>query len=137
VTFPLSAEESDDAKKIIRGILEKLSDDAADRFNDAYDQCLDNLCRKIPEDIELGFPPTPNEDASLALSRPTYRAKFVTTKKRSRLSSVGVWYIFFWLFDGDGDRIPETLRVVTVRYGSAPALWREDSEGETIAWETS
>lgn len=125
MSFPLSAEESGDAKRIIKGILEKLSDDAADRFNDAYDECLDGLCRKIPEDIERGFPPSPNEDASLALSRPTYRAKFETVKKRSRLSSVGVWYVFFWLIDGDGDRIPETLIVVNVRHGSAPPMWSE------------
>nr|WP_309694531.1 hypothetical protein [Armatimonas sp.] len=128
MSFPLSAEESDDAKKVIWGILEKLSDDAADRFNDAYDQCLDDLCRKIPEDIERGFPPTTNEDASLALSRPTYRVKFETTKKRSRLSSMGVWYVFFWLIDGDGDRVPETLHVVGVRHGRAPAMWSEASE---------
>ena len=125
MTFPLSAEESEDAKKIIRGILEKLSDDAADRFNDAYDKCLDDLCRKIPEDIEQGFPPTPNEDASLALSRPTYRAKFETTKTRARRSSVGVWYVFFLLLDGNGDRIPETLQVVGIRHGSAPSQWSE------------
>jgi hypothetical protein len=128
VSFPLSAEESEDAKKTIKSILEKLSDDVADRFNDAYDQCLDDLCRKIPDDIERGFPPNPNEDASLALSRPTYRAKFETTKRRSRLSSIGVWYVFFWLIDGDGDRTPETLQVVTVRHGSAPNMWNEADE---------
>ena len=128
MSFPLSLEETDKVKKYLKELLDKLSDDAALRFDDAYLACLNDLCRSIPEDIERGFPPTPNEDASLALSRPTYRAKFETTKKRSRLSSVGVWYVFFWLIDGDGDRVPETLHVVGVRHGSAPAMWKEDDE---------
>lgn len=129
MSFPLSWEESDKAEVIVSGIMDKLHEDAAWRFGIAYKGCLDDLCRSIPEDIERGFPPTPNEDASLALSRPTYRAKFETTKKRSRFSSVGVWYMFFWLIDGDGDRVPETLMVVTVRHGSAPSMWKEDDDG--------
>jgi hypothetical protein len=130
VSFPLSWEESDKAEVIVSGIMDKLHEDASWRFGIAYKSCLDDLCRSIPEDIERGFPPTPNEDASLALSRPTYRAKFETTKKRSRLSSEGVWYVFFWLIDGDGDRVPETLHVVGVRHGSAPPMWKPEDLGE-------
>jgi hypothetical protein len=128
VSFPLSWEESEKAVAVVEGIVDKLAPDAALRFDDAYLACIHDLCRKIPDDIERGFPPSPNEDASLALSRLTYRAKFETTKKRSRLSSVGVWYVFFWLIDGDGDQVPETLLVVTVRHGSAPAMWSEADE---------
>ena len=123
MSFPLSWEESDKAAKVVSDIMDRLEEESAWRFGIAYRECLDALCRKIPEDIEQGFPPTPNEDASLALSRPTYRAKFETTKTRARRSSVRVWYVFFWLLDGDGDRIPETLRVVGVRHGSAPPQW--------------
>lgn len=125
MSFPLSSEETDKVKQYLKELLDKLSDDAALRFEDAYQACLDELCRKIPEDIERGFPPTPDEAASLALSRPTYRTKFETTTTRARRSSVGVWYTFYWLIDGDADRVPETLRVVAVRHGSAPPMWEE------------
>lgn len=128
MSFPLSWEESDDAQVILEKITDTLAPEAALRFDDAYHACLNDLCRSIPEDIERGFRPTPDEDASLALSRPTYRAKFETSKTRARRSSVGVWYIFFWLIDGDGDRIPETLRVISVRHGSAPPMWATDSD---------
>ncbi len=131
MSFPLSWEESDDAQVVLEEITNKLAPEAALRFDVAYQECLKNLCHKIPEDIELGFPPTLNDDASLALSRPTYRARFETTKTRARRSSVGVWYMFFWLLDGDGDHIPETLRVVSVRHGSAPPQWREDEDENT------
>lgn len=126
MSLPLSWEESDKVEVVVSGIMDRLQEDAAWRFGIAYRGCLDDLCHKIPEDIEKGFPPTPNEDASLALSRPTYRVKFETTKKRSRLSSVGVWYVFFWLIDGDGDHVPETLHVVGVRHGSAPPMWKPE-----------
>ena len=76
--FPLSWEESDKAEVIVADIMDRLQEDAARRFGMAYRDCLDAFCRKLPEDIERGFPPTPNDDASLALSRPTYRAKFET-----------------------------------------------------------
>jgi hypothetical protein len=127
VSIPLSFETSDDAKRIIKDILNKLSDDAADRFVDAYEQRINELCRNIPASIEQGFPPSPHEDASLALSRPTYRAKIETSKTRARRSSSGVWYVFFLLIDGDGDRIPETLQVISVRHGSALPMWRTSS----------
>ena len=133
MSFPLSWEESDKAEVIVSDILDKLNPDAAVRFGMAYRECLDALCRKIPDDIANGFPPTPNEDASLAMSRPTYRAKFETSKRRSRLSSVGVWYIVFLLLDGDGDHVPETLRVVAVRHGSAPSLWNENERNGEIS----
>ena len=123
---PLSWEESNEAEAIVTGILNRLAPDAAQRFGLAYKICIDGLCQAIPKEIERRFPPTPDENASLALSRPTYRARFETTKKRARRSSTGVWYLFFWLIDGDGDHVPETLRVVTVRHGSAPLMWTED-----------
>ncbi len=128
MSYPLSLEASEEARERILSILDKLSDEAALRFTDAYEQCLADLCRRIPAAIEQGFPPTHDEPASLALSRPTYRAKFETTNKRSRFSSIGVWYVFFWLIDGDGDRIPETLKVVSIQHGSAPHLWEENQQ---------
>ncbi|WP_309707336.1 type II toxin-antitoxin system RelE/ParE family toxin [Armatimonas sp.] len=129
--FPLSVEYAQQAERDLERITDRLletSEAAGQRFTLALEATLQELCRSIPEKIAQGYPPQTNEDASLGLSRPTYRTRFETVAKRARRSSVGVWYVFYWLIDGDGDRVPETLRVLAIRHGSAPPLWNEPED---------
>ena len=111
--------------------LEKLSLDAARRFILAYEEALNGLCRTIPVQAAEKRPLPPDEEASLALSRPTHRMRFQTSAKRNRFSARGVWYVFYWLYDVNRDGMPETLYVVTVRSASASSLWQEaDQAGD-------
>lgn len=124
----LNVEYAQQAERDLERITDRLletSEAAGQRFTLALEATLQELCRSIPEKIVQGYPPQINDDASLGLSRPTYRNRFETSPKRARRSSVGVWYVFYWLIDGDGDRVPETLRALSIRHGSAPPLWNE------------
>jgi hypothetical protein len=131
--LPLDWEESDRAKADIAATieaLEKLSLDAARRFVLAYEEALNGLCRTIPVQAAERRRLPPDEQASLALSRPTHRARFQTSPKRSRFSARVVWYVFYWLYDVNRDGLPETLYVVTVRSASASALWQEAEQAD-------
>ena len=131
---PLSYEETDEAQGQVRAAVAALEErdlDAARRFLDTYQNTVETLCREIAEKAGEGRPLPPDEEASLALSRPTHKTRFQTSPKRSRFSARGVWYVFYWLLDVNRDGQPETLRVVTVRSASAPSLWQEaDHAGE-------
>lgn len=126
--FPLSFEETDEAKAQVSATvnaLEDYSSEAADRFLLAYAETVRFLCREIALKAAEGRPLPPDEEASLAFSRPTHKTRFQTSAKRSRFSSQGVWYILYWLLDANRDGMPETLRVARVRSAGAPPMWEE------------
>lgn len=129
--MPLDWEESDRATGDVDATvkaLENLSPDAAQRFIVAYQETLESLCREIARKAAEGRPLPPDEAASIALARPTHKTRFQTSAKRSRFSSQGVWYVFYWLYDVNRDAVPETLHVVTVQSASSPPLWEEPEE---------
>lgn len=132
--FPLDWDETDKAQAEVEATIEALeaiSPETAQRFVSVYEETLETLCRESDKKAAEGRPLPPDEEASLAFSRPTHKTRFQTSQKRSRLSSQGVWYILYWLLDANRDGQPETLRVARVRSASAPSSGRKPSRARS------
>jgi hypothetical protein len=108
--------------------LASLSDDAVDRFRAALEVETTALCQSVAEQIAAGSRLIPDEQASLAYSRPVYLSLFTTTKtKRRRRSASGTWRVYYDLMDLDGDGVADTLRLLTVRHAAARPIWDVDT----------
>jgi plasmid stabilization system protein ParE len=126
---PLTLVISQRARERVREATEwlfSLSEEAAERFDAAVQAEMPALCHSVAEQIAGGIRLIPDEDASLAFSRPVYLHLFTTAKKRRRRSPSGTWRVYFDLRDADGDGTPDTLRVLTVRHAAARPLWDVD-----------
>ena len=79
--------------------------EAADRFEERLDEAIgaarDRIAREIAEEGRPFDPP--DEVASYAMTQTIYRLRVETSKKRSRRSSAGLWYVLYALRDTDGD----------------------------------
>lgn len=105
--------------------------EAADRFEERLDEAISAARDRIAREIaENGRPfDSPDEAASYAMTQTVYRLKVETSKKRSRRSSAGLWYVLYALRDTDGDGVIDTLRVHRVLHSAARPLSKERNRG--------
>jgi plasmid stabilization system protein ParE len=129
----LSLELTDRAYRDVQSAqdwLRSFPEDAAQRFNGALDAQLDFLCRSLAERLAAEERLSPDEDASLAFSRPVYRHTFHTGRTRQRRSSAGSWRIFYVLLNTkESSDIPDRVRMVAIRHGAARPLSEWEQEG--------
>jgi hypothetical protein len=121
LTFSAEANQSiADAGDWLSGI----SASAAHRFAVVLPAELADLCARWGQ----GFHPLPDEAATLFFSHPVFVLTVRMRQQRRRRSSAGVWHVLYDVMDVDGDGVPDTLRILTVRHGAARPLSVEDND---------
>ena len=103
--------------------LGSLSPENEQRFCEVLEQELLQLQAQIGQMLDEGAFPQYHEEASLAFSRRVHQHRFQTGKRRQKRSSRGVWNLFYLLLDLDGDRVFDTIRIISVRHAAAAPLW--------------
>nr|WP_309696632.1 hypothetical protein [Armatimonas sp.] len=111
--------------------LGNLSPEYEERFCKVLEQELLQLTERVGQMLEEGAFPQYHEEASLAFSRRVHQYRFRTGKRRQKRSSSGIWNLFYMLLDLDGDRVFDTIRIISVRHAASAPLWdTEQTEGE-------
>lgn len=95
--------------------------EAMERFNDQFEESMNQLCHAVAEEVaESGrYNKRVDIPASAYHARPTYRLDLQTTKKRTRRSGTGLWYVYYTIVDTDNDGKPDRINVVSVEHSSA------------------
>ena len=109
-------------------------DDAAEAFGarlgDALSSATVRLAAEVAEN-ENGKPFDPiDEAASVHFSRPTYRLRIETAKRRAKRYSTGLWYAYYTLKDVAGTGKPDTLYVYALRHSASLPIGEGGDAGE-------
>ena len=99
----------------------------AARVAEVFRDAATRLAEEVAEN-ETGKPFDPvDEAASVHFSRPTYRLRIETAKRRAKRSTAGFWYAYYTLKDVAETGKPDTLYVYAIRHSGALPIGQGDN----------